>query len=253
MLRFLLFFFFLSLFTINRLAACSCVYVETFCETLQFDDTLYHELIVYGTVSSITNRGMEVAVAERLYGSDNSPFIFVRSGNGADCGENASRFEVGQQLILALQGHYTSNPPDEITYWLSICGINWLTVENGYVKGPIAPGEVFLRYEDFKKSSTCGVFRQFNVIQTNSPEFSVYPNPVRDRLFVEVEEATSSFDYIISDICGRMVLRGVRKEVEAESLITIELPIDQMSGGLYFLRMLSDGGEQTKKVMVVRE
>lgn len=253
MLRFLLFVFFLSLFTTNRLQACSCVYIETFCETLQFDETIFHELIVYGTITSINERGMEVAVAERLYGNDNSPFIFIRSGNGADCGASASRFEVGQQMILALQGHYTSNPPDDIIYYLSICGINWLTVENGYVKGPIAPGKVVSTYEDFKKSSTCAAFRQLNPIRPGSPAFKVYPNPVRDRLFVEVNEEISSFDYIISDICGRMILRGVRKGVEAESQITIELPIEELSSGLYFLKIMSGAGESTIKIMIVTD
>jgi hypothetical protein len=251
MLRFLLFFSFLSLFTINRLQACSCVYIETFCETLGFTDTIYHELIVYGTVTKITNQGMEVAVAERLYGNDNSAFIFVRSGNGADCGESANRFEVGQQLILALQKYYNSNPPDDIIYWLSICGINWLSVENGYVKGPIAPGDVFLRYEDFKKASTCEAFEQFQPTGPGDLEIKVYPNPVKDLLYVEVGESVESFDYIISDICGKIVLRGIREEVEAEAQITIELPVERLSSGLYFMKVMSEMNEKTVKLMIV--
>jgi hypothetical protein len=253
MLRFLLLFFFLSFFTLNRLQACSCVYIETFCETLQFDDTIYHELIVYGRVTKITNQGMEVAVAERLYGNDNSASIFVRSGNGADCGESANRFELGQQLILALQKYYTSTPPDDITYWLSICGINWLVVENGYVKGPIAPGKVLLRYEDFKKASTCEAFKQFQPTGPGDLDISVYPNPVRDRLFVKVDESVESFDYIISDICGKIVLRGIREGIEAESQITIELPIEELSSGLYFLKITSGRDEKTFKLMMVTD
>ncbi len=253
MLRSLLFFFILSLFTFKRLEACSCVYIETFCETIQYSDTIYHDLILYGTVIKITNRGMEVAVAERLYGTDDRSVIFVKSGNGADCGEYVGQFNVGQQLILALHDAYNPDQTEDIEYWISICGVNWLTVENGYVKGRIAPGEVFLSYKDFKKSSTCRAFENFQPTDPSDPEFKVYPNPVRDQLYIEVGESVQSFDYIISDICGRIILRGIREEVEAETQLMIELPQEQLSSGLYFLQLLNGAEKKTIKLMIVTD
>lgn len=253
MLRSILFLTTLFVFTFSRLEACSCAYVATFCETIGYSDTLYHDLIIYGTVTDITHQGMEVAVAERLHGTDDRSFIFVRSGNGADCGENASRFVVGQQLILALLRRYVPNQPEVKEYWLSICGVNWLLVEDGHVKGPIAPGEVYLSYKNFKKSSTCRAFEQFQPTGPGDLELKVYPNPVKERLFIEISEAVESFDYIISDICGKIVLRGIREEVEAESQITIELPLEQLSSGLYFLKIMSGMEEKTVKLMIVAD
>jgi len=233
-----------------QVQACSCIYIETFCETLSYSDTLHHDLIIYGVVTGKSNAGMEVEVLEKLYGEDKRRTVFIKSGNGADCGEYTGRFDIGQEMVLALYMTYDRDNMENTYYYLSICGVNYLLVENGNVKGKIAPGVVFQSYDQFKKSSTCSIFENFDPQSPSDPEYKVFPNPARDQIFLTPKENMTLFTYALSDIQGRTIINGIRKEVEAESLITIDLPVDQMSAGMYLLRISSELGSQTRKIII---
>ncbi len=247
----ILFLLFLVLIGHSRVNACSCIYIETFCETLGFSDTIYHDLIILGTVVEKNSNGMEVLIAERLYGTEDNLSIFIVKGNGGDCGENTDNFRKGQTLILALHEAHNRGRENHQDYFLSICGINYLEVDRGIVKGLIAPGVGSISYKDFKRISTCSTFKFFDPEVIFNPEIKVYPNPAKDEIFIEVDEAINSFNFTLNDIQGRIVLEGIRKEIEADSQITIDLPVDQLSNGLYFLRISSDMGSNTVKVMIM--
>jgi hypothetical protein len=237
----------------TQVHACTCIYIETFCETVNYYDTFFHDLIILGTVTETRRDGIEVAVVQRLFGKDSRTSIFIKSGNGADCGEFTSKFKRGQQMILALEKTYESRDAVDNQYFVSICGVSYLPVENGIVKGKIAPGIESLPYADFVKSSTCPIFEHFDP-QTPVPfEFKVYPNPTRNRLFLEPAKDLEDFDYSLSDIRGRTVVEGTWKQAESDSPAAITLPGYQMEGGIYLLRIKSGSDSRTLKVMIAGE
>ncbi len=231
--------------------ACSCVYIATFCESLSFQDSIYHDLIVYGAVTNVQNNGMEVSIIEQLYGQEARSSIFIKRGNGANCGEDTNQFKRGQELILALYLAYNEETQQEDQYWLSICGVNYLFVENGRVIGKIAPGVSILPFKKFIQSTTCPAFRAFQPSAPSDPEFKVYPNPVRATLFVKPSDQVSDFSYALYDLQGRLLLRGIRKEVEAEELVSLELPLNQIGGGIHILRLDSKMGSENLKVLIL--
>lgn len=229
--------------------ACSCIYIPTFCETINYSDSIYHDLIVLGTVTGFSEDGMDIYVKERLFGQDQRQKIFIKNGNGADCGEHTSQFKRGQNLILALHKAYNPNGEDD-RYWLSICGINFLKVDNGNVIGPIAPGIVLQSYEDFKKATTCSVFQEFNPESVFEPEFKLYPNPANNKIYIDLEESYSEFQFDLIDLQGRIIYKGIRRELEGDSQVQIDLPSGQLSNGLYFFRINNEFGRKTVKLLI---
>ncbi|MCX6287535.1 MAG: T9SS type A sorting domain-containing protein [Bacteroidetes bacterium] len=72
----------------------------------------------------------------------------------------------------------------------------------------------------------------------SGPVFSLYPNPCSEAVNLKISGSESSADntYVISDITGRILLRGLFNRV-AESRINT----NALSSGIYILRVYSDG------------
>ncbi len=76
----------------------------------------------------------------------------------------------------------------------------------------------------------------------NSNTFSVYPNPAKDKIMIEVEEGETPELITLFDIQGRVL-----KSIIPQSFKT-EIDISKLSKGMYLLEVRSDGLQQTRLV-----
>ena len=74
----------------------------------------------------------------------------------------------------------------------------------------------------------------------------LYPNPVRDLLYLESALDLSNQSYEIIDYAGRQVRKG-RLPSQNHSM---EIEIDMLSAGLYFLRIMHENGQLSKSFVV---
>ena len=86
-----------------------------------------------------------------------------------------------------------------------------------------------------------------NSINKNENQFSIYPNPTHDKLFVKFNEASQSAYYIrITDALGRTMLMLPKPELQNG------IDISQFSKGIYNIQLTEDKTKQTtSKTFVV--
>ncbi|MBP6091303.1 MAG: T9SS type A sorting domain-containing protein [Crocinitomicaceae bacterium] len=93
----------------------------------------------------------------------------------------------------------------------------------------------------YKNGVHCGLFPDFflNVDEQNKLQFSVFPNPAKDKLHVQGVEAIQSFVILTAD--GKLVSQNL-------TLQGMDIDVSQLSSGFYLLQITNDSG----KIGVVR-
>ena len=93
----------------------------------------------------------------------------------------------------------------------------------------------------YKNGVHCGLFPDFflNVEEQNKLQFSVFPNPAKDKLHVQGVEAIQSFVILTAD--GKLVSQNL-------TLQGMDIDVSQLSSGFYLLQITNDSG----KIGVVR-
>lgn len=93
----------------------------------------------------------------------------------------------------------------------------------------------------YKNGVHCGLFPDFflNVDEQNKLQFSVFPNPAKDKLYVQGVEAIQSFVILTAD--GKLVSQNL-------TLQGMDIDVSQLSSGFYLLQITNDSG----KIGVVR-
>ena len=225
-------------------SACSCVLIETFCETITFNDGNIHPdlVIVLGKKVKNTNIGMEVEILDVLNGTEDRPRIDIRRGDGADCGVNTDIFEVGQELLMAL---WPFDPADNIIYQLSICGVTFLEFNDGFITGKISPGVNRIAYNDLKSLNDCGELRPgFLNLET-----LLFPNPTSEstQFFVETNGPVSIHANIF-DTIGRKVATFHIDLNETDQIG--EIPTSKLPSGVYFVELQVLANRKTHKLIV---
>jgi hypothetical protein len=74
-------------------------------------------------------------------------------------------------------------------------------------------------------------------------DWSVYPNPVQDKFRLEMKSGATDYNYEVTDMQGRVLRSGAGK---GSSLIDLQ----DVSSGIYFVRILSGGNVSTPKKII---
>ena len=232
----------------HPILACSCAYVETFCESQTFGtDTIGTPLIVYGEKIRSENRGMRFDVFQVLHGELNSQSIFIRDGNGADCGMHTDAFATGKQFILALWPSWQEEEGPEKEYWVSICGLNFLEVEAGIVKGKISPGVNSIPLAAFNTLDNCG---NLPPIVGGGLEVRLGPNPTDATLQVKVSLSGSfSGSARLFNALGQEIKRYA---MEGENLWEKAVDVSRYAPGVYFMEVQVAARRKVFKFIVQR-
>ena len=230
----------------SRLSACSCAYVETFCESQTYGtDTINSHLIIYGKKVRREQEGMRVEVLQTLHGTLDEQSIFVRNGNGADCGMWTDNLEDGQEFIFSLSPDWRESQGAP-RYFISICGVNVLEVEAGIVKGNIAPGIKSIPLEDFNTISDCGDLPAVG----GELEMRLGPIPTAGELgFKLARNGKFSGSARLINAVGQEVLRF---PIVGEHLWEKTIDVHRFAPGIYFMEIELIGRREIRKIVIQR-
>jgi hypothetical protein len=97
----------------------------------------------------------------------------------------------------------------------------------------------------FKNDSTpCGGgFSGVAQIKNNPVQLNIYPNPATDQLCIEYKPLSEKASYIIFDLYGRQVNKGVLKSAKTN------IAISNLSKGLYLLRIIDGNQLMSRKFL----
>ena len=102
--------------------------------------------------------------------------------------------------------------------------------------------------------SSSGITTGINVtnITAVTGELQVYPNPVSDRLMLNIPSVkTGNVSLIVNDICGNTIL--VQSQKLSTGMSSVELNVESLKPGTYMLKIIAaDGSMMNKKISVVR-
>ncbi|MEM7106396.1 MAG: T9SS type A sorting domain-containing protein [Bacteroidota bacterium] len=251
---------FFTLFVITVLSssvswACSCFGESNFCSSITSEFSSPPDLIVSAKKVEDYYYGMQVEVIEVIQGETDRDTLVVWGDNGALCRVNTSQFEIGQTLILALQDtDFSGNiittgfPPDlegEGDYQLSVCGIYFLSLDNGIVNGQIDTETNQMTYEDFKDVA-CLVSGIPPV-----PEIIVelIPNPADSKIDLYFWNSQPyPLTFKVFDAIGRLVIATAPQEMSIQKTIDISY----LENGVYVLYVENEEQFSSLRFVVTR-
>ncbi len=228
------------------LQACSCAYVETFCESQTYGtDTLNTHLIIYGKKVRRENGGMRVEVLQTLHGAVAGQSIFVRDGDGGDCGMFTENLENGKEFIFALSPDWRESQ-GESRYFISICGVNVLEVEAGLVKGNIAPGIKSIPVEDFGTITDCGDLPPIS----GGLEVRLGPIPTANQL--EFKLSFSGQVFGSAQLINAIGQEVSRFPIAGEDFLEKTVDVSRFAPGIYFMEVNVVGRRKVIKIIIQR-
>ena len=228
------------------LAACSCAGQPTFCQSVVNNNgEVVATLIIFGEKIRNKSDGMDVKLLSTIHGETSTNEIFIKSGNGADCGLWTDQFEVGEQFILSLYPTNNDNPTS--AYMISSCGTHWLKVENGKVKGKITPSLTEVAISDFPSISNCG---DFSPVPSQNALINVFPNPATTAFQVDIELDNSIQGFFnIYDMAGRFIEKVA---IEGTNQVSIPYEVEKLSAGIYLVEVYLWSRRELFKIVVGR-
>ena len=127
----------------------------------------------------------------------------------------------------------------------TVLGNTRMRVSMKYNAAPTDPCESFGygEVEDYTVniySSVLGVDSESAVLNT----ISIYPNPVKEQLFINVPNTIKLQHYKITNMLGQSVLKGKLK------LNNKTISVNTLNTGIYFVTLSTDKGRLTKKIIV---
>lgn len=229
---------------VEKNIACDCLPVANFCKTITYENNgeIFNYLnIYYVKVISQSADTMEVSIAKTFFGQNlTGSTILIQGGNGADCQVMTAQFQVGEELIIAAA--------KTTTYWyVSDCGISFLKVENGVVKGLIADGITEIPLADFPTLADCGNLQLNPANEPEAPYFiDISPTLTHDFVKIKISVNSPSPLFVRAfDVAGKMVF-----EKNYHSLHTTYeevVPTENWAKGVYFFNIEVAGKHHTFK------
>ncbi|MDX1409592.1 MAG: T9SS type A sorting domain-containing protein, partial [Saprospiraceae bacterium] len=192
-------------------------------------------VIVHASVDKRLHDGMRIKVRDVLFGVAVPGSIFVPKGNGADCRVNTDIFERGSEYLFALWSH-------DGKFSLSTCGVTWLEVRSGTVRGAIAEGIDEVRLDAFHTVVACGV------IPSPLGSLQIGPNPAGVQLLISTDAPLDeAIDVHIYDIAGREVLQ---RTIDMLASDPFEIDVRHLPAAIYVVTAEYKGIRRTCKIAV---
>ena len=209
-----------SLFPLFAIA-CSCAGPLSFCETINLD---FNEdiLIVEGKKIGQIEHIMEVEILKVYRGEESRSKIRVIGDRGADCLVYTSLFEIGEEVVLALQPNSIETVVGD--YFLSGCGLYYFRCNT--LLNPL--------HGETENIAEC---LEENICACSQPTSTFYPNPSDGMVFTKINLANKSgTDFInVYNISGQRVrqLNIADQNYVGE---TLELNLRDLAPGVYFVQ-----------------
>ena len=137
--------------------------------------------------------------------------------------------------------------PDQDSYqWLDCnAGFAPITGETDSSFAPTVLGSFAVRVTkgNCADTSSCVLFTSNNRLNKSRNEIRIYPQPVKDKLFIDMPETSQTTELVLMDALGRIVLKD--KGINIPSISVLKLP-----AGLYQLKVFTGKEMQVFAVMV---
>jgi len=119
----------------------------------------------------------------------------------------------------------------------------------GFTAGDVIPNEASI-YFDFNPAIVTETFETkfvnlLHVASNESENFQMYPNPASDQITISLSSAVIK-KVKLYDVTGKKL-----KEENFESR-TVQMPLNDISSGMYFLEITSDSGQKSSKKLIVK-
>ncbi len=237
----------LSVF-LSKSIACFCLPQPDFCSTVTYESqgvTIDIRNIYYVKVTSKEADGMSVYIYKTYRGEDLTAQTILISDLVTSCSMSTGQFSEGEELIIAADKNGDK--------WdMTTCGIPYLKVENGKVKGEIAAGVTEIAFEDFPFMFGCGnlmplIFNEENL----DPEFVITPRPNTNQIHIATTALMPGDTKLrVYDAAGRMVQQ---KTIPREVAASVGENIDTFAwlNGIYFIQLIAANRRETFKFMKI--
>lgn len=225
--------------------ACSCIGPTTFCEDITDSDGNIYEssMIVRAKILQKDGEGINVEIQETIFGDLDEEEIYIPQGYGADCSMSINGFEVDKEYVLVLweRSHDT-------TYYLNICQVSVLEIENEVISGNIAPGIESLDYHELGNLEGCGEeFKIFSI----SKQIAVFPNPTIDILNIKNLSALGTIENVrieCIDIIGKEHCLFIKENgIIVDETWSINL--ESLSSGVYIFKLYANQQDAIFKIV----
>lgn len=222
--------------------ACRCGQNDpVFCKNVNEE----HHIIRAIVTDTSFDEMMEVELIENIHQEIGEDRILIYGNDGNNCGENLDKFAVNDTLILAL----TEQNIKGVHYWyLHACGLHFLKYEDGMVKGQITNLYTELLLQDFKdKLFYCfGMEVVLGEVEPLCNQITIFPNPVLDDFYVGISQNWINGYEIYNSVGQLMAFEKFNQFVDE-----IEFKPNNLSSGVYFIRISNSKGSVTKKFLKV--
>lgn len=221
--------------TLPKTSACSCIKIETFCETVNLNDPNHEQVIVWGNLTEEIENGIEVTVRQVIAGDVDQEKISVSTLSESFCQPKLGLLQKGKSYVFALNRR---NPQAEHPFSIPLCGVPILQVKNRQAVGAVAPGIKRLPIGALSSLANCEVLRAIQV----------YPNPTTDLLKIRIQlPGTIAGELEIYDSLGRLL---VQKAIESNEGTEILQETSTFVDGLYIVKVTVDGISRAFKTVV---
>jgi ligand-binding sensor domain-containing protein len=93
------------------------------------------------------------------------------------------------------------------------------------------------------------VVTSINNQQVSSPKFHIYPNPVREKVYIDFKNQTNAgYSIEIISLNGRIIFRKIVKNIQNKSIEEIDL--SQVPSGIYLIKISNKDYSQVKKLVI---
>jgi hypothetical protein len=122
--------------------------------------------------------------------------------------------------------------------------------QTGYLVKEFKGGQHFgTTYKEFVVDVTFPVSNQ-NIEESDKVQVDVYPNPVSDGLFFQLDVKNSAlFSVNIYNMYGQRLAAVLNNELIGKGLYTKSIDLEPFSVGVYFLEVEMEGGKVVKKII----
>lgn len=239
---------FLTLLLPSSLTACSCAGIVSFCETAAWNLKVVEVKILekYRDPYSF-KKYIDIEVMETLLDESRDTDLLmtiVESGSSCDIGvfDWAS---VGESYVMTFDQLITYKKPKYPGLAFSLCSINFLKIENGFVSGFITrtdnPEGERIRYSTFKNTinNLC--------LSENTLDGNISINSLIEDGYLTVKNFDNTkVAYNIFDVSGKLFLLGSVEAQEIENIFLFDLP-----SGIYLIHFRNQRDQITKKFVLI--
>ena len=234
---------------LQKVTACDCFYIPTFCQAITYENNgeIRDYLHIYHvTVAVKQTDGMSVNIHQTFFGENLAgQSIFISSGDGANCNLITSQFEVGESLVIAAAKSIDN-------WYMSECYVSFLKVENGMVSGAIAEGVTNVPLAEFHTLANCGDLQLNPISEPNIPDYISLTPTLTDGTVIlkSLIQLPADLHLQVFDVAGRQIFQTTIRNNGA--LVEETIHMRDWASGLYLFQAAVAGQKEVYKVVKVR-